>query len=130
MVGSYTEHVYRIIQQLVPSVSGCVISNHFQKICCVQGNETHFVFFLLLQSYYLPMSLQNMNQMRLVPKKDYVGNRLLSGTLQLAKNTLLFLDETKLEQGQLDSTGESLSLTLRVPAAAPSHQHLLLLWTL
>ncbi|XP_074532761.1 mini-chromosome maintenance complex-binding protein [Halichoeres trimaculatus] len=72
---SYTEHVYRIIQQLVPS------------------------------SYYLPMSLQNMNQMRMVPKKDYVGNRLLSGVLQLAKNTVLFLDETKLEQGQLDTTG-------------------------
>ncbi|XP_034538188.1 mini-chromosome maintenance complex-binding protein [Notolabrus celidotus] len=75
VVGSYTEHLYKIIQQLVPS------------------------------SYYLSMNLQNMNQMRMVPKKDYVGNRLLSGILQLAKNTALFLDETKLEQGQLDATG-------------------------
>lgn len=75
MASSYTHHLYRVVQQLVPS------------------------------SFYLPMSLQNMNQMRLVPKKDYVGNRLLSGALQLAKNTVLFLDETKLEQGQLDSTG-------------------------
>lgn len=73
--GSYTEHLYRIIQQLVPS------------------------------SFYLPMSLHNMNQMRMVPKKDYVGNRLLSGALQLARNTVLFLDETRLEQGQLDATG-------------------------
>lgn len=53
------------------------------------------------------MSLQNMNQMRLVPKKDYVANRLVSGALQLARNTLLFLDETQLEQGQLDTTGEA-----------------------
>lgn len=48
-----------------------------------------------------------MNQMCLVPKKDYVANRLVSGALQLAKNTLLFLDETQLEQGQLDTTGEA-----------------------
>ncbi|KAM6998067.1 mini-chromosome maintenance complex-binding protein [Tautogolabrus adspersus] len=75
IVASYTERLYQIIQQLVPS------------------------------SYYLGMSLQNMNQLRLVPKKDYVGNRLLSGVLQLAKNTDLFLDETQLEQGQLDTAG-------------------------
>lgn len=74
-VSSYTERLYQIIQQLVPS------------------------------SYYLAMSLQNMNHMRLVPKKDYVANRLVSGALQLAKNTSLFLDETRLEQGQLDTTG-------------------------
>lgn len=48
-----------------------------------------------------------MNQMRLVPKKDYVANRLVSGALQLARNTSLFLDETQLEQGQLDTTGEA-----------------------
>lgn len=76
-VASYTERFYQIIQQLVPS------------------------------SYYLGMSLQNMNQMRLVPKKDYVANRLVSGVLQLARNTSLFLDETQLEQGQLDTTGVS-----------------------
>ncbi|XP_032365836.1 mini-chromosome maintenance complex-binding protein [Etheostoma spectabile] len=74
-VASYTERFYQIIQQLVPS------------------------------SYYLGMSLQNMNQMRFVPKKDYSANRLVSGALQLARNTSLFLDETQLEQGQLDTTG-------------------------
>ncbi|KAL6101481.1 mcmbp [Pungitius sinensis] len=72
---SYTERFYQIIQQLVPS------------------------------SYYLGMTLQNMNQMLLVPKKDYGANRLVSGALQLAKNTSLFLDESRLEQGQLDTTG-------------------------
>ncbi|XP_069546068.1 mini-chromosome maintenance complex-binding protein isoform X2 [Brachyistius frenatus] len=74
-VASYTERLYQIIQQLVPS------------------------------SHYLGMSLQIMNEMRLVPKKDYVANRLVSGALQLARNTSLFLDETQLEQGQLDTTG-------------------------
>ncbi|XP_014847785.1 PREDICTED: mini-chromosome maintenance complex-binding protein [Poecilia mexicana] len=72
---AYTQRLYQIIQQLVPS------------------------------SFYLAMSLQNMNQMRLVPRKDYVANRLVSGALQLASSTSLFLDETQLEPGQLDTTG-------------------------
>lgn len=71
----YTEKLYQIIQQLVPS------------------------------AYRVSMSLQNMNTLRLVPKKDYVANRLVSGALQLASNTSLFLDETQLEQGQLDTSG-------------------------
>ncbi|XP_007252308.2 mini-chromosome maintenance complex-binding protein isoform X1 [Astyanax mexicanus] len=71
----YTEHLYQAIQQLVPS------------------------------SYRLCMSLNNMNSQRMVPRKDYTANRLVSGTLQLASNTSLFLDETQLEQGQLDTTG-------------------------
>ncbi|KTG44829.1 hypothetical protein cypCar_00013327 [Cyprinus carpio] len=71
----YTEHLYKVIQQLVPS------------------------------SYRLCMSLHNMNNQRMVPRKDYTANRLVSGTLQLASNTSLFLDETQLEQGQLDATG-------------------------
>jgi len=53
------------------------------------------------------MTLQNMNQVRLVPTKDYGANRLRSGALQLARNTSLFLDESRLEQGQLDPTGEA-----------------------
>lgn len=72
---SYTERLYQVLERLVPS------------------------------SFYLAMSLQNMNQMRLVPRKDYTANRLLSGALQLSSNTSLFLDETRLEQGQLDTTG-------------------------
>ncbi|KAG7279832.1 hypothetical protein CRUP_013742 [Coryphaenoides rupestris] len=72
---AYTERLYRLLQQLVPC------------------------------SYRLSMTLQNMNQLRLVPRKDYVANRLVSGALQLASNTSLYLDETQLQQGQLDPTG-------------------------
>ncbi|MEQ2213647.1 hypothetical protein XENOCAPTIV_018524, partial [Xenoophorus captivus] len=92
-VSSYTERLYQIIQQLVPS------------------------------SYYLGMSLQNMNQMQLVPKKDYGANRLVSGALQLAKNTSLFLDETQLEQGQLDTTGFLISLMMRTLEVVSSRRH-------
>uniref|UniRef100_A0A672L8C5 Mini-chromosome maintenance complex-binding protein n=1 Tax=Sinocyclocheilus grahami TaxID=75366 RepID=A0A672L8C5_SINGR len=80
----YTEHLYKVIQQLVPS------------------------------SYRLCMSLHNMNNQRMVPRKDYTANRLVSGTLQLANNTSLFLDETQLEQGQLDATGESTDYRLHL----------------
>lgn len=75
------------------------------------------------------MSLQNMNQMRLVPMKDYVANRLVSGALQLARNTLLFLDETQLEQGQLDTTGEAcrnhkmVNRAFDAPPAFACHRH-------
>ncbi|XP_017319110.1 mini-chromosome maintenance complex-binding protein isoform X1 [Ictalurus punctatus] len=71
----YTDQLYQIIQQLVPS------------------------------SYRLCMSLHNMNTQRMVPRKDYAANRLVSGALQLGRNTSLVLDETQLEQGQLDTTG-------------------------
>lgn len=72
---AFTERLYQAVQQLVPA------------------------------SFYLGLSLQNMNQMRLVPRKDYGANRLVSGALQLSANTWLFLDETKMEQGQLDAAG-------------------------
>ncbi|NWH65009.1 MCMBP protein, partial [Geococcyx californianus] len=71
----FTEHIYRIIQQLVPA------------------------------SYRLQMTIGNMNHSRFIPHKDYAANRLVSGVLQLASNTSLVVDETQLEQGQLDSTG-------------------------
>nr|XP_033796550.1 mini-chromosome maintenance complex-binding protein isoform X2 [Geotrypetes seraphini] len=71
----FPRHLYRILQQLVPS------------------------------SYNLQMTIQNMNSLGFVPRKDYTSNRLLSGLLQLASNTLLLIDETVLEQGQLDTTG-------------------------
>uniref|UniRef100_A0A8C4SZA4 Mini-chromosome maintenance complex-binding protein n=1 Tax=Erpetoichthys calabaricus TaxID=27687 RepID=A0A8C4SZA4_ERPCA len=72
---NYTERLYRIIQLLVPC------------------------------SYHLCMTLHNMNSLTFIPRKDYSANRLVSGVLQLARNTSLFVDETQLEQGQLDSAG-------------------------
>lgn len=57
------------------------------------------------KSYYLPLTVDNMNTMTLLPKKDYDCNRLTSGILQLTKHTHLVLDETKMEQGNLDATG-------------------------
>ncbi|KAL4706219.1 hypothetical protein ACJJTC_018403 [Scirpophaga incertulas] len=57
------------------------------------------------KSYYLPLTIENLNTLSLLPKKDYDCNRLTSGVLQLSKDTHLVLDETKMEQGTLDATG-------------------------
>ena len=46
-----------------------------------------------------------MNTLLLSPHKDYEANRLRSGQLQLAAGTHLVLDETALENGQLDTKG-------------------------
>ncbi|MEJ1273765.1 minichromosome maintenance complex binding protein [Cricetulus griseus] len=67
---TFTEHLYRIIQHLVPA-----------------------------------MTIENMNQLKFIPHKDYTANRLVSGLLQLPNNTSLVIDETLLEQGQLDTSG-------------------------
>ncbi|OWK07508.1 MCMBP [Cervus elaphus hippelaphus] len=51
------------------------------------------------------MTIENMNHLKFIPHKDYAANRLVSGLLQLPSNTSLVIDETLLEQGQLDTPG-------------------------
>lgn len=64
-----------------------------------------FIQLLVPKSYYLPMTLENMNTLSFIPKKDYECNRLTSGILQLSQNTHVVLDETKLTPGKLNSSG-------------------------
>lgn len=59
----------------------------------------HLLDRLVTKAHYLPMSLQHMNTVRLIPKKDYQENRLISGCLQLSAHTHLILDETVLTEG-------------------------------
>jgi hypothetical protein len=54
----------------------------------------------------MSLHTNTMNSLHLVPKKDSVANQLVSGALQLARDTVLFLDEMQLEQGQLDTSGK------------------------
>uniref|UniRef100_A0A182N9L8 Mini-chromosome maintenance complex-binding protein n=1 Tax=Anopheles dirus TaxID=7168 RepID=A0A182N9L8_9DIPT len=60
---------------------------------------------LLPASHYLPMTLETMNTVQFVPKKDYTTNKLTSGLLQLAPHTHLVLDETRLQAGKLEAPG-------------------------
>ncbi|KAK3096183.1 hypothetical protein FSP39_024135 [Pinctada imbricata] len=64
-----------------------------------------FLSAMVTKSHLLPLTIDNMNSLRLCPEKDYTANRLRSGVLQLAADTALVVDETKLQPGQLQATG-------------------------
>ena len=54
---------------------------------------------LVTKCAYIPMSLENLNTLRMIPKKDYQENRLIAGCLQLSSHTHLVLDETAMTEG-------------------------------
>lgn len=60
---------------------------------------------LVPKSYYFECTLDNLNDLSLVPKKDYDCERLTSGILQLSNNTHLVIDETNLTIGQVSASG-------------------------
>lgn len=64
-----------------------------------------FLNMILEKSYYLPMTLDNLNNKRFVPFKDFEANRVASGFLQLSDDTNLILDETQMEPGKLNPDG-------------------------
>ncbi|XP_057662736.1 mini-chromosome maintenance complex-binding protein [Diorhabda carinulata] len=71
-------------------------------------NELYkFIEKIVPKSVYLPMTLENLNDLTFIPKKDYELNYLSSGVLQLSENTHFVLDETKLTPGKLNSAGIS-----------------------
>ena len=50
-------------------------------------------------------SIENLNTMHMIPRKDIQSNRLVTGALQLASGTELVLDETALLEGKLEPNG-------------------------
>ena len=60
---------------------------------------------LLTKSHHLPLTVDNLNKLNFVPKKDYNVNRLSSGLLQLSNGTHLMVDETVMSDGQLNAEG-------------------------
>lgn len=71
----------------------------------VAKDISEMVEFIVAKCHKFPMTILNLNNSKLVPKKDYNTNRLISGKLQLSQDSHLILDETVLEEGQLDNTG-------------------------
>ncbi|KAF4525274.1 hypothetical protein B566_EDAN009357 [Ephemera danica] len=68
---------------------------------------------LLPKTYHFPMTLDNLNTISFVPKKDYEREQLKSGLLQLSEGTHLILDETKLSTGRLGDLGTRNMLALQ-----------------
>ena len=60
---------------------------------------------LTTNSHYLPLTRANLDTTSFLPSKDYEANRLVSGSLQLAAGTHLWLDETAMTDGQLGAAG-------------------------
>lgn len=75
-----------------------ILTDHIKKIY-------DLIELIIPNSTYLPLTIENLNDLTFVPKKDYKSNRLQSGYLQLPNNTHLVLDETKLEAGKLEQSG-------------------------
>lgn len=71
--------------------------------------------------YSLPMTLENLNTSRFHPVKNYVTNRLEAGTLQLPERTILILNETCLQAGQLKERGVK---NIQALQSVLSHQQL------
>ncbi|XP_043287665.1 mini-chromosome maintenance complex-binding protein isoform X4 [Venturia canescens] len=61
---------------------------------------------LVPKSHYLEITLDQLNDLNFIPKKDYECNRLTSGILQLSKNTHLVIDETGLTSGRVSAIGK------------------------
>ncbi|CAK9827937.1 Mini-chromosome maintenance complex-binding protein [Anthophora retusa] len=64
-----------------------------------------FITLLTEKSHLLEITLKNLNDLTLSPKKDYECNRLTSGVLQLSNNTHLVIDETGLTIGKISQAG-------------------------
>ncbi|KOC64346.1 Mini-chromosome maintenance complex-binding protein [Habropoda laboriosa] len=64
-----------------------------------------FIILLTEKSHLLEITLENLNDLTLSPKKDYECNRLTSGVLQLSDNTHLVIDETGLTTGEISYAG-------------------------
>jgi len=60
---------------------------------------------LVPRAVCLEVTTQSLEKHRWKPTKDFVANRLVAAQLQLARGTLLILDETKLAEGQLSASG-------------------------
>ena len=81
------------------NIFGLPNSNNFAK------RLSTLLQLIMSKSHYLPMTIDNLNTLSFVPKKDYASNRLVSGLLQLSNGTHLVLDETAMTDGQLNQQG-------------------------
>lgn len=60
---------------------------------------------LLPAVHTFSLSVAQLNNTPMIPKKDYNQNRIIAGMLQLASGTELLVDETNMDEGQLTERG-------------------------
>lgn len=79
----------------IPNGIGQNYTKHLNALIC----------HLVVKSYYLPIKIDALNYIDLIPRKCYTSNRLLNGYLQLSDRTHLILDEINLQPGNLNNKG-------------------------
>lgn len=105
--------LYHLISQVYLRRDGLALGKFSLNISNIPSLPSYpiglykFIEKLLPKSIYLPMTLENLNDLTFVPKKNYELNYLSSGVLQLSNNTHVVLDETKLSPGKLNEAGLS-----------------------
>lgn len=65
----------------------------------------NFISRITTHSHYIDLSIAQLNSLRFTPSKDIDNNKMIAGTLQLPDGLCLFLNETALAEGQLNSLG-------------------------
>lgn len=78
-----------------------MISNNENFASCFYRAINQFVS----MSHFYDLTVENLNKSNLIPSKDYVKDKLISGMLQLPSRFQLVIDETKLNTGELKQKG-------------------------
>ncbi|CAO1407295.1 unnamed protein product [Diamesa tonsa] len=90
VLGKFTLNISKIPKE----VSSFYTTNLYELLETILPNSINF-----------PMTVENFNTVKFVPKKDYQTNRLQYGMLQLPQHTQLVFDETKMETGKFEAPG-------------------------
>jgi len=93
------------IGKLALNISGCPAALTAGKASPVWSSLLNILRELLPTVYGMPLTLQKLNDSKLIPEKDYEANVLLYGELQLPAGSTLLLDETTLTPGKLTEAG-------------------------
>ncbi|CDW86598.1 mini-chromosome maintenance complex-binding protein [Stylonychia lemnae] len=98
-----------IISKAHTRKDGFILGNISTNLCGISSLRSKYLNRLLEKilphSMYLPLSLENLEEKRLSPKKNYDTNSLEPGLLQMVDNTFVVIDETLMKEGKVKENG-------------------------
>lgn len=101
--GIYTRKDYLCLGNFPLNITGFSVD----KFPYFTNNFYDILKLFVAKSHLFKCTLDNLNNLNLVPRKDYDSDKLISGILQLSDNTHLIVDETKLIPGQVTANGKN-----------------------
>eukprot|EP01116_Phalansterium_solitarium_P001207 TRINITY_DN10987_c0_g1_i2.p1 TRINITY_DN10987_c0_g1~~TRINITY_DN10987_c0_g1_i2.p1 ORF type:complete len:549 (+),score=182.61 TRINITY_DN10987_c0_g1_i2:88-1734(+) len=99
----YKRHQLMCMGKFSLNIMNCPEDPHHNVFASVR----HVLQSVVAKFVALPLSIDTLHQLRFTPRKDYDANTLASGLLQLSEGTLLAVDETVLQPGQVDQSAVS-----------------------